>query len=112
MASAVKESKPGLQAVPFGSLPARMRVLYVTTPQRTGAWLAEAFAADSASEVLLEEACGTAAGMAQLRDQVYDAVLVSHEPVELDALDLVEGLRAGGGEEPLIVLGGESAEDM
>ena len=29
-------------------MPPRMRVLYVTTQQRTGGWLAEAFAADSA----------------------------------------------------------------
>jgi hypothetical protein len=32
-------------------------------------------------------------------------VLVSHEPGVLDALDLVEGLRAGGNDEPMIVLG-------
>jgi hypothetical protein len=45
------------------------------------------------------------AGLSHLRDEVFDAVLVSHEPGVLDALDLVEGLRAGGNDEPMIVLG-------
>ncbi len=63
-----------------------MRVLYVTSYHRTGGWLAEAFAADSAVDVVLEEAVGVAAGMARLRDEIFDAVLISHEPGELDAL--------------------------
>ena len=89
-----------------------MRVLYITTPRRTGAWLAEAFASDSACDVTLEEACGAAAGLARLREQVFDAVLVSHEPAELDALELLDGLRAGGAEEPLVVLGQASEQEM
>ena len=97
---------------PWFSLPPQMRVLYITTRQRTGGWLAEAFAADSASEVILEEAVGTAAGLARLRDEVFDAVLVSHEPGELDALDLIEGYRAGGADEPIIVLGMQSEQEM
>ncbi len=88
-----------------GDLPARIKVLYITTPHRTGAWLAEAFAADSAAQVVLDEVTGEAAGLERLRDEVFDAVLLSHEPGQLDALDLVEGLRAGGNEEPMIVLG-------
>jgi len=93
-------------------LPPRMRVLYITTRQRTGGWLAEAFAADSASRVVLEEAVGTATGLARLRDDVFDAVLVSHDAGELDALDLIEGYRAGGAEEPIIVLGMQSEQEM
>jgi DNA-binding NarL/FixJ family response regulator len=89
-----------------------MRVLYIHTRQGGGGWLAEAFAADSASKVVLEEAVGTAAGLARLRDEVFDAVLVSHEPGELDALDLVEGYRAGGAEEPIVVLGAQSEPEM
>src|SRR5262245_65266812 len=89
----------------WGHLPARMKVLYVTTLQRTGGWLAEAFAVDSACDIRLEEAIGVTAGLAQLRDQVFDAVLASHEPGVLDALDFVEGLRAGGNDEPMIILG-------
>ena len=93
-------------------LPPRMRVLYIATRQRTGGWLAEALAADSASQVVLEEAVGTAAGLARLRDEVFDAVLVSHEPPELDALDLIEGYRASGADEPIVVLGMQSEQEM
>ena len=93
-------------------LPPRIRALYITSRQRTGAWLAEAFAADSASQVILEEAIGTAAGMARLREDVFDVVLVSHEPGVLDALDLIEGYRAGGAEEPILVLGTQSEQEM
>jgi DNA-binding response OmpR family regulator len=95
-----------------GSLPSRMRVLYVTTYQRTGGWLAEALAADSASEVVLEEAVGFAAGLSRLRDDVFDAVLIGHEPDELDATALVEALRTAGSEEPVIVLGQQDEADM
>lgn len=82
-----------------------MKVLYVTTLHRTGGWLAEAFAADSAAHILLEETVGVTASLTKLRDEVFDAVLVSHEPGVLDALEFIEGLRAGGHEEPMIVLG-------
>jgi DNA-binding response OmpR family regulator len=82
-----------------------MRILYVTTYQRTGGWLAETLSADSASHVILEEAVGMVAGLARVRDEIFDAVLVSHEPGELDALELAEVLRTSGSEEPLVVLG-------
>jgi DNA-binding NarL/FixJ family response regulator len=104
--------EPPATSLPWGQLPERMRVLYITGPQRTGAWLAQAFAADSAVEVTLEEAAGTVAGMARLREEVYDAVLASHEPGFLDALELIEGLRAGGSDEPAIVLGAESEQEL
>jgi DNA-binding response OmpR family regulator len=93
-------------------LPPRMRVLYIATRQRTGGWLAEAFAADSASRVVLEEAVGMGAGLSRLRDEVFDAVLVSHEAEELNALDLIEGYRAGGADDPIIVLGTQSEQEM
>ena len=93
-------------------LPPRIKALYITTRGRMGGWLAEAFAADSAVEVLLEEAVGNAAGLGRLRDEVFDAVLVSHEPDELDALDLVEGYRTGGADEPIVVLGTQSEQEM
>lgn len=93
-------------------MPARMKVLYITTLHRTGGWLAEAFAADCATEILLKEAIGVANGLAQLRDEVFDAVLVSHEAKALDALDLIEGLRAGGNEEPMIILGNAPSSEM
>lgn len=94
------------------SLPAQMKILYITTARRTGAWLAEALAGDSASKVDLEEARGSAAGLTRLRDEAFDAVLVSHEPAELDALDLIEGFRAGGSDEPIIVLGDQCGPEI
>jgi DNA-binding response OmpR family regulator len=93
-------------------LPPYMRVLYIAPRERTGGWLVDAFAADSASKVILEEAVGTVAGLARLRDEVFDAVLVSHEPGVLDALDMVEGYRAGGAEEPIVVLGALGEQEM
>jgi hypothetical protein len=104
----------GKRIVPkiWGQMPSRMKVLYVTTLHRTGGWLAEAFRSDCAAEVLLVETLGVAAGLSHLRDEVFDAVLVSHEPGLLDALDLVEGLRAGGNDEPMIVLGAAPSAQM
>ncbi len=93
-------------------LPPRMRILYITTRQKTGAWLIEALSADSTVHVELEQALGTAAGLARLRDEVFDAVLVTHLPGELDALDMIEGYRAGGAEEPILVLGAQSEQEL
>src|SRR3954454_3287054 len=96
----------------WGQMPSRMKVLYVTTLHRTGGWLAEAFRSDCAAEVLLVETVGVTAGLSHLRDEFFDAVLISHEPGVLDALDLVEGLRAGGNDEPMIVLGAAPSAQM
>lgn len=96
----------------WGQMPARIKVLYVTTLHRTGGWLAEAFAADSATQVALEEAIGVTAGLARLRDEAFDAVLVSHETNVLDGLEFVEGLRAGGHDEPMILLGREPSSEL
>ena len=93
-------------------LPPRMRVLYIATTHRTGGWLAEALAADSATEIHLEEAAGSMAGLARLRDEIFDAVLVSHQPGELDALELIEGYRTGVADAPIIVLGTQSEQEM
>jgi DNA-binding NarL/FixJ family response regulator len=87
-------------------------VLYIATANRTGGWLAEAFATDSASDVVLEEAIGSVAGLARLRDELFDAVLVSHQPGELDALELIDGYRTGVADAPIIVLGTESEQEM
>jgi DNA-binding response OmpR family regulator len=100
---------PKAAASPIGIMPARMRVLFITTPQRTGGWLAQALAADSASIVQLEESFGGECGLARLCDQLFDAILISHEPGYLDALELIEAVRGGGSNEPILVLG--SAED-
>jgi DNA-binding response OmpR family regulator len=89
-----------------------MRVLYITSRSRTGGWLAESFANERGADIELQEALGSTAGLARLRDEAYDAVLVSHEPGELDAMDLIRGYRAGGADEPIVVLGVPSEQEM
>jgi DNA-binding NarL/FixJ family response regulator len=90
-----------------------MRVLFITGRQRTGAWLAEAFANDSAVEILLTVARGAADGLARLRDEVFDTVLIGHSPGELDALELLDAIRTGSTEcQPIIVLGEQSEQEM
>jgi DNA-binding NarL/FixJ family response regulator len=112
----VETAKPNAKPKPdragFPGLPERLRVLYITTSKRPGAWLAEALASDSGSQVLLEEAKGSVAGLARLRDEAFDAILISHVPGELDALELIAGYRAGGAEEPILVLGDQSEQEM
>lgn len=112
MTTATKPTRAGQSRTPWRSIPPLLRVLYVANRQRTGGWLAEAFSSDSVSNVHLEEVVGSAAGLARLRDETYDAVLLSHDPPELDALDLVEGYRAGGAHEPIIVMGLQSEQEM
>jgi DNA-binding response OmpR family regulator len=97
---------------PWGLLPARMRVLFVTTHHQLGDWLAQALVADSASEVHLERAYGAAAGMSRLRNELFDAVFVSHVVDELDALEFVAGIRAGSPDQAVIVLGAQSEQAM
>lgn len=92
-------------------LPPRIRLLHIAAASGAS-WLGEALAADRASQVELDEAAGAAAGIARLREDRYDAVLVSHQPGLLDALELVEGLRSGGAEEPLVVLGAEDEAEL
>lgn len=113
MGASLENGGKRLPATPWGYLPPRMRVLFITGPQRTGGWLAEAFAADSASDVQLEEALGMAAGLSRLREEPYDAVLVSHEAASLDALEVLDAIRAGSSEDqPIVVLGDASEQEM
>ena len=112
MVTTVKSPESGVPSTAWHGLPPIMRVLYVTNSQRTGGWLAEAFATDSATDVQIKEVMGSVAGLAQLRDETYDAVLVAHDPNELDALALINGYRAGGTDEPIVVLGLQSEQEM
>ncbi len=113
MGVALKRTEKKMSATPWGHVPPRMRILFITGPLRTGGWLAEAFAADSASEVLLVETEGIAAGLSKLRDEMFDAVLVSHEEDGLDALEVLDAIRAGSSEDqPIIVLGDPCEREM
>jgi len=111
----ISSAKATARALPggrWGSLPPCVKGLFITAGNRTQDWLANAFADDRASDVTLEEAMGAAFGMQRLREQPYDVVFVSHEPGQLDALDLIEGLRAGGLERPVIVLGTAPEQEL
>jgi DNA-binding response OmpR family regulator len=82
-----------------------MRVLHVTASGRTEGWLKNALTFDSATEIELHEARGATEALETLRDEVFDAILVSHQADDFDALEFVAGLRAGGTEEPVVILG-------
>lgn len=112
MATIAPRSGVATNYVAWREIPPRMRVLYVTTQLRTGGWLAEAFSNDRCCDIIVEEVLGSAGGLSRLRDEPFDAVLVSHQPGELDALDVVEGYRAAGAEEPIIALGAQSEQEM
>jgi hypothetical protein len=86
--------------------------LYIASRDGAGHWLAQAFAADGATQIVLEEVVGVTAGLARVRDEVFDAMLVSHDPPALDAVEFVEGFRAGGADEPLIVLGVQPPQNL
>jgi DNA-binding NarL/FixJ family response regulator len=104
--------RPSTAVAGLRGLPPRIRILFIALPHRPGGWLADAFAADSACEIFLEEAASVAAGLERLQEELFDAVLVSHEPDTLDALDFAEGYRAGGAEEPILVLGMQSEQEL
>ena len=103
------ESNKRIVPTPCGYLPLHIRVLFIAGDARSSGWLADAFANDRASDVALEEVRGMAAGLARLRDDIFDAVLVSHE-AGLDALELLDALRGGGGDEQSLVVLGEPPE--
>jgi len=113
MGVAASDTSSKRLATLWGFLPPKMRVLFITGLHRTGGWLAEAFASDSASEVLLEESVGMASGLARLREEVFDAVLVSHEGEALNALEVLDAVRTGSSDDqPIIVLGEQSEQQM
>lgn len=95
-----------------GLLPPQLKVLSITTAEQASSWLAAAFAADAATQVVLAEVVGAVAGLTRLRNEEFDAVLVTHDGQQLDALDFVEGLRAGGNEQPVIILGAQTPQEI
>ncbi|MBC8351188.1 MAG: hypothetical protein H8E66_04330 [Planctomycetes bacterium] len=110
MASVTKPKKR--LTTPCGHLPLQIRALFVTGTTRASGWLADAFTADTASEVLLEETAGMAGGLTRLRDEIFDVVLVSHED-GLDSLEFLDALRGGGGDvQAIVVLGEPSEQEM
>ena len=104
---------PLQSAARWGSLPSRMSVLAITGHPNFARRLVAAFADDNATEVDLTEAVGMAAGLTRLRDEAFDAILVHHDPSVLDAVQFLEALRAGDGEQQaLVVIGTRVATEM
>lgn len=92
------------------ALPARLKLLCVTTLHNAAGWITQALASEGATRANLEEAIGATSALARLREEVFDAVMVLHEPGMLDAPGFVEAMRGGGHDEPVVVLGeGEPA---
>lgn len=100
-------------STPAGMLPSRMTVLLIAGRRRIAGWMAEALAAERACRIELQEAAGMAEGLARLRDEAFDALLISHEGEQLDARELLDAVHAGAGEDlPVVVLGAASDEQM
>ena len=113
MSVALSQTANELPVTPWGCIPPRMRVLFITGTERTGGWLAEAFAADSVSEVELIEVAEVAVGVSKLREELFDAVLVSHETNGLDAFEVLDAIRTGSSDDqPIVVLGEPDEQQM
>ncbi len=89
-----------------------MRLLFVSGRERIGAWLVESLAKEIPGTVCRDEISGSVAGLAKLREENYDLVFLSHEPPELDALQLAQAARASGADCPMIVLGNQSEQEL
>lgn len=103
VAFAAAERHAGVTA----ALPAKLKLLFVAASKGAASWLADAFAVDGSAQIVVEEAIGDAAGLARLRDEAFDAILIGHEPLILDGLELATALRTSGRDEPIILLGHE-----
>ncbi len=112
MAAVTEQPKLSPSQDPWGSLPLCMRVLHITSSDAGSSWLAESFASDSASQVQLEKAIGVMTGLARLRNERFDALLIDHKPALIDALELVDGIRASNPDQAIIILGLQSEQEM
>ncbi len=94
-----------------GKLPTPARLLYVATSDHPAAWLRDCLASGTAADIRVDEVLGSGEGLASLREEAFDAVVVCHHPPELDAVEFVEALRASGADDALVVIGDQSDED-
>ncbi|MCS7237408.1 MAG: hypothetical protein NZ899_03955 [Thermoguttaceae bacterium] len=97
------------RAVP---LPPRLRILYVAGHRKIGAWLFEALDRELPAKVSRQEVIGPVAGLARLQEEDFDLVLLSHEPPELDALQLTQAARTAGSDLPIVILGNQSEQEL
>jgi len=103
---------PHLPPAPCGLLPAALRVLSVTGAG-SGCWSDEALAEDSAVDITLRHAAGDASSLKMLRQEPFDAVIITHDPPALDAFKLLDAIIAGHGDDlPLLVAGHASELEL
>ena len=107
------QSPAGQSDTPWGHLSPQVKLLFITTGDRSADWLTSAFAVDSGSDVQVEQADTLAEGLADLRRQVFDAVLIEHDPQEHDALLVLDAIRTGSSDDqPIVILGRVPAEEL
>lgn len=95
----------------YGQLPPVMRVLDISSANgEPDAWLADCLANDSAMAVKLEPASLESA-MALLRQEVFEAVIVQHQPGKLDAIAAIGAIRAASPDFLAMVVIGEQPEE-
>lgn len=87
-----------------------MRALFISGMEHSG--LPDAVKHESAGNILLENAPEWEEGLAALRRENFDAVLVFHEPTRRDALEMTEALRTAGIQLPILILGRFPASEM
>lgn len=93
-------------------LPRELRLLYVSAVGQSADWLTNALAADRATTVDVVHALGASDAMQRLNGDLFDAVLVHHEPHGLAALEFLDAAYATCDQQPIVVLGTESSDDM
>lgn len=108
----MSQLSPAPQEFQLGSFPARMRLLWVTDSAASGQWLATTLADEPSCAWELVAAQSHAEGLALLRSEHIDAVLVQHQAGLLDGVEFAAACRGGGFEEPLLVLGSESPLEL
>jgi len=107
------QSPAGQSVTPWGHLSPQVKLLFITTGDHPADWLTSAFSVDSGSDVHVEQAHTLAEGLADLRHQVFDAVLIEHDPQEHDALSVLDAIRTGSSDDqPIVILGRVPAEEL
>ena len=92
-------------------LPPVLRVAYVCGPSEVGLWLAQGLE-QHYQRLKLHLIRDGAGAVGQLRKMDLEVVVLGHEPGHLEASRLLQALRLGGTEEPMVVLGRESEPEM
>ncbi|TWT73454.1 hypothetical protein Pla123a_37890 [Posidoniimonas polymericola] len=95
-------SEDGVETTP---LPARLKLLCVTTLHNAAGWINQALASEISVRIKLEESVGATSALSRLREEAFDAVIVLDDPETLDGVGFIEAMRGGGHDEAAIVLG-------